>query len=97
MTSLRASAYRRVIVMLREIGPATLLPDEQTCIRESADALVFAQDLAVDRDATKAFAAVTVLCDRLIDAERWTPERAQRVLDDIWSCGPAHVPDMLAA
>jgi hypothetical protein len=26
--------------------------------------------------------------DELVDAGRWMPERAQRMLDDVWSCGP---------
>jgi hypothetical protein len=36
-----------------------------------------------------ALGAVVVLADHLIDAERWTAWRAQRLLDDIWACASA--------
>jgi hypothetical protein len=39
---------------------------------------------------------VAVVGEHLIDSERWTPERTQRLLDDIWTCGPASV-EALAA
>ena len=32
--------------------------------------------------------AVATLGDDLIHAERWTPERVQRLVDDVWACGP---------
>jgi hypothetical protein len=87
MTSLRATAYRRVVKTLRDLGAAKLWPAEQACIREAADALLFCRDLDED-DARRALAAVTVLADELIDAQRWTPLRALQLLDDIWACGP---------
>ena len=87
MTSLRATAYRRVVKTLRDLGAAKLWPAEQACIREAADALLFCGDLDED-DARRALAAVTALADELIDAERWTPLRALQLLDDIWACGP---------
>jgi hypothetical protein len=40
---------------------------------------------------------VAVLTDDLIDAERWTPERAQRLLDDVWGCGPWATPALSIA
>jgi hypothetical protein len=69
------------------MGPAKLWPREQAIIREAADALVFAKDLS-NEEARMALAAAAVLTDDLIDAERWTPSRAQQLLDDIWACGP---------
>jgi hypothetical protein len=87
MTSHRAHAYRRVAATLRDMGPAKLWPSEQAIIREAADALVFANDLSSE-EARMALAAIAVLTDDLIDAERWTPSRAQQLLDDIWACGP---------
>jgi hypothetical protein len=87
MTSLRATAYRRVVKTLRDLGAAKLWPAEQACIREAADALLFCRDLDED-DARRALAAVTALADELIDAQRWTPLRALQLLDDIWACGP---------
>ena len=88
MTSYRASAYRRVIQTLRDMGPAKLWPVEQACLREAADSLLFCMEPDADGAAHLALAAVAVLTDELIDAERWTPERAQRLLDDVWACGP---------
>jgi hypothetical protein len=88
MTSVRANAYRRVVQTLRDLGPAKLWPAEQTCIREAADALLFCRDLHRDVAAREALGAVAVLSDDLIDTERWTPRRAQRLLDDVWACGP---------
>lgn len=88
MTSIRASAYRRVLQTLRDLGPAKLWPAEQACIREAADVLLFCRDLRRDSAAIEALTAVAVLSDDLIDADRWTPRRAQRLLDDVWDCGP---------
>jgi hypothetical protein len=93
MNSLRATAYRRVVKTLRDLGAAKLWPAEQACIREAADALLFCRDLD-DSDARHAVAAVTVLADDLIDAQRWTPVRAMQLLDDIWACGPSAALDV---
>jgi hypothetical protein len=87
MTTHRAHAYRRVTITLSDMGPAKLWPAEQATIREAADALLFATDLSSE-EARMALAAVVVLTDELIEAERWTPSRAQELLDDIWFCGP---------
>ncbi|HEX6712491.1 MAG TPA: hypothetical protein VF066_03860 [Thermoleophilaceae bacterium] len=72
---------------LSDMAPAKLWPAEQATIREAADALLFATDLSSE-EARMALAAVVVLTDELIEAERWTPLRAQELLDDIWFCGP---------
>jgi len=96
MTNVRSTAYRRVVETLRDLGPAKLWPEEQARIREAADALLFCHDLATDRAARDAVLDVAVVGEHLIDSERWTPERTQRLLDDIWTCGPASV-EALAA
>jgi hypothetical protein len=88
MTSARASAYKRVTQTVRDLGPAKLWPAEEACIRDAADALLFCHDLSADPDAREAFAAVMVVGDDLIGADRWTPERTLRLLDHIWACGP---------
>jgi hypothetical protein len=93
MTNLRAAAYRRVVKTLRDLGAAKLWPAEQACIREAADALLFCRDLD-ENDARHAVAAVTVLADDLIDAQRWTSLRAMQLLDDIWACGPSAALDV---
>lgn len=97
MTSERAKAYRRVVTMLREIGPASLWPSEEARIREAADTLLFCRDLDAE-EARTALAAVGTITDSLIDAGRWTSSRARGVLDDIWACGPgAAMPEAVAA
>ena len=97
MTSYRATAYRRVIQTLRDMGPAKLLPAEQALLREAADTLLFCTEPDADGAAQVSLAAVAVLTDDLIDAERWTPESAQRLLDDIWACGPWDTLDLSLA
>jgi hypothetical protein len=87
MTGIRARAYRRIVKTLRDVGPTTLRPAEQACIREAADAMLFSEDLDA-RDARQALASVTGLADDLVDARRWTPWRAMQLLDDLWACGP---------
>jgi len=98
MTNPRADAYRRILHMLRDIGPATLWPREQACIREAADALLFCHDITDDVEARIAIAGVTRLADELIEAERMTSARARALLDDLWACGPvAAIDTRLAA
>jgi hypothetical protein len=87
MTDQRARAYQRVVATLGDMGPTKLWPREQTIIREAADALVFANDLASE-ETRMALGAAVALADRLIDTERWTASRAHQLLDDIWDCGP---------
>jgi hypothetical protein len=89
MTTARATAYRRVLQTLRDMGPAKLWPNEQACVREAADALLFSSDLADDAGARDALAAIAALGDDLVASARWSPPRAQRLLDDVWACGPS--------
>jgi hypothetical protein len=88
MNRFRADAYRRVIHTLMDLGPAKLWPPEQACIRDAADAMLFCTDRGGDVAARVALSAAVVLVDELIEAERWTPERAHRLLDEIYACGP---------
>ena len=67
---------------LDELGPTKLLPDEQDTIRSAADALLF------EEDAYDALTQVEDLAERLVEAERWTPERARALVDDVAACGP---------
>jgi hypothetical protein len=97
MTNARATAYRRVLHTIRDIGPAKLWPAEQACIREAADTLLFCHELSQDVDARAAVMAVTRLADDLIYAERMTSMRGQRLLDDIWACGPSAVLELPVA
>ena len=87
MTRARAIAYSRVTSTLRGVGAPELWSREKQCVREAADALLFCGDVD-EADARAALAAAAVLADHLVMHARWTPRRAQRLLDDIWACGP---------
>jgi hypothetical protein len=81
MNADRAQAYGRVVKTLEDIGPTKLLPEEQDLIRTAADALLF------EDDAYEELARVEDLAERLVEAERWTPERARALVDDVAACG----------
>ena len=83
MNSHRSEAYGRVVKTLDDLGTAKLQPAEQDAIRTAADALFF------DGDARDELAAVEELVQKLVESERWTPGRAQQLLDDVAACGPA--------
>ena len=87
MTPQRSHAYGRVMRTLEDLGPAKLLAYEQDRIRHAADSMVFSGDLT-SHDARRAYQAIEELAARLVDSGRWTAERAGRLLDDVWSCGP---------
>ena len=69
-------------------GEGALEPAEQETLREAADALFFCEDLAVDDDARDALAQVNDLAGQLVGAERWEPELAEQVLQDLEESGP---------
>ena len=89
MTRARAAAYRRVISTLGDVGRAKLLPKEEACVREAADALLFSRDLAHDSAARAALTALAALGDDLVASARWSRDRAYRLIDDVWACGPS--------
>jgi hypothetical protein len=89
MTSDRARAYARVMITLRDLGPAKLRSTEQAMIRVAADALLFCADIVNDRSARAAFSAFDDMRERLVATGRWTPHRAAQLADDVWACGPA--------
>ncbi|MBX5442439.1 MAG: hypothetical protein IRZ32_13055 [Solirubrobacteraceae bacterium] len=89
MTSERAQAYGRVTATLAEVGPTKLQPAEQDLLRESADTLLFCEDITADPAAQEALDAVEELLDRLVVTGRWTAERADRLRADVEACGPA--------
>ena len=72
MTADRTQAYGRVVKTLEDLGPSKLLPHEQELIREAADTLIFAADLA---EARSALADVEALAEHLASTGRWTAER----------------------
>lgn len=91
MTSERAQAYGRIVATIEELGAAKLQAAEVERIRAAADTLLFSEDLEAP-GAREALADAEALTDALVESDRWTDERAQRLFDDLASTGPiAHV------
>jgi hypothetical protein len=72
-------------------GPERLESDEQSVLRETADALFFTGDIAADPEARDALARANDLAGNLVGAERWSPDYAEQVLQDLEACGPAQL------
>jgi hypothetical protein len=72
-------------------GPEALEPNERTMLREAADALFFCEDISLDEEAREALANISDLTGTLVGSERWDPQRAERVLQDLEACGPAQL------
>ena len=88
MTPERSQAYGRLMQIVSADGEGALQPAEQQVLREAGDALFFCEDLALDDDARDALSRVTDLAGQLVGAERWDPELAERVMEDLEACGP---------
>jgi hypothetical protein len=73
---------------LRSTGDAKLHPEEQDQIREAADALLFCEDIDAGSEAKLALDGVRELSRRLAGTGRWSPDAADRLLEDIAGCGP---------
>jgi len=94
MTNERTQAYGRVVKTLDELGPSKLFPAEQARIREAADVLIFATDLAEARDA---LSDIGLLAEHLVSSGRWLEETVDRLIEDLLGCGPTQVPEQAAA
>ena len=92
MTPDRSSAYGRVIKTLDDMGPSKLHDLERIRIRNAADTLLFAA--TGDAAALEAIADVEHLARHLIDTDRWVPDRACALADDVAACGPALAEDV---
>ena len=88
MTSERSQAYGRVTKLVDDLSASKLHASEQQTIRDAADALFFCEDLTADPDARTALDAVEELIGRLVEAERFTPETAEKLRADLDGCGP---------
>jgi hypothetical protein len=88
MTSRRAQSYGRVVETLRSAGETKLHAAEEEQIREAADALLFSDDMDTGTEAKLALDGVRELMRRLAGTGRWTPDAADRLLEDIAGCGP---------
>jgi hypothetical protein len=85
MTSDRTQAYGRVVQALAELGPTKLLPAEQSRIRDAADTLIFAADLA---EARESLLDMSRLAEHLVTSGRWIEERIDHLVADLLACGP---------
>jgi hypothetical protein len=97
MNNQRARAYARVTRTVNELGPAKLLPSEQSRIRHAADTMLFCADLSHDRSARTEFADVDLLREHLVASGRWSEQRAAELVDDLWACGPGLLAALPAA
>ena len=88
MTPERSKAYGRLMKTVSAAGEGALEPAEQQILREAADALFFCEDITLDDDAREALSRVSDLAGRLVGAERWDPEIADQVIEDLEACGP---------
>jgi hypothetical protein len=88
MTSRRAQSYGRVMETIRSVGDTKLHPEEVDQIREAADALLFCDDIDAGPEAKVALDGVRDLTRRLGATGRWTPDAADRLLEDVAGCGP---------
>jgi len=91
VTPERSKAYGRLMKVISLTGESALEPAEQEVLREAADAMFFCEDIALDDDARAALARVSDLAGQLVGAERWDPELAEQVLQDLEACGPAQL------
>ena len=88
VTPERSQAYGRLMTVVSAEGDAALEPAEQELLREAGDALFFCEDIALDDDAREALSRVNDLAGQLVGAERWDPQLAEHVLQDLEECGP---------
>jgi hypothetical protein len=88
VTPERSKAYGRLMKVVSATGDGTLEPAEQDVLREAGDALFFCEDVALDDDARAALSRVSDLAGQLVGDERWDPELAEQVLQDLEDCGP---------
>jgi hypothetical protein len=91
MTPERSKAYGRLMRVAEADGPGALEPDERSLLRETADALLFCEDLMRDAEAGDALARMGDLAGEMVGSERWDPAFAERVLTDLEACGPAQL------
>jgi hypothetical protein len=87
MTSERAKAYGRIVATIDDLGAAKLQAAEVDRVRQAADTLLFSETLEAP-GARAAIEDVDALIRHLVESERWTEERAERLFDDVAACGP---------
>jgi hypothetical protein len=87
MTSQRAQAYGRVLATIDDMAAAKLFGGEQQRIRDAADTLLFSETIEAP-GAREALQDIEDLARHLVEADRWTEDRARGLADDVAACGP---------
>ena len=87
MNSERATAYGRVVATIEDLGATKLQASEIDRVRQAADNLLFSESLDAP-GARESLEDVEALTNHLVESDRWTDERAQRLFDDVAECGP---------
>ena len=88
MTPERSKAYGRLMEIVSATGEGALEPAEQEILREAGDALFFCEDITLDDDARESLSRVSDLAGQLVGVERWDPDLAEQVMEDLEACGP---------
>lgn len=87
MNSDRAQAYGRVVKTLEDMAAVKLQPAEEQRIRNAADTLLFCETIDAP-GAREALEDIEALTGHLVDADRWSSERATGLAEDVAACGP---------
>lgn len=87
MNSERSQSYGRVVKTLEDMAAAKLFAEEERRIRDAADTLLFSDSIDAP-GAREALADLESLRLHLVESERWSPERAAMLADDVAACGP---------
>jgi len=86
-TSERAQAYGRVMKTISDLGASKLHASEQDIVREAADTFLFTE--AVNDEMRDALIALEELGERLVAADRLSPDGVEQMIRDVEACGPA--------
>lgn len=97
MSPERTNAYRRVLDMLAELGPSKMQAHEEDQIRYAADSLILCADLRDDETTRDSLEDTELLCEVLVESERWERATADRLIQDLRACGPELPVELQAA
>jgi hypothetical protein len=97
MSPERTTAYRRVLDTLAELGPSMMQAHEEDQIRYAADSLILCADLRQDETTRDSLEDTELLCEVLVESERWERATADRLIQDLRACGPELPVELQAA
>jgi hypothetical protein len=97
MSPERTTAYRRVLDTLAELGTSNMRAHEEDQIRYAADSLILCADLRQDETTRDSLEDTELLCEVLVESERWDRATADRLIQDLRACGPELPVELQAA